>query len=39
VMRIRLETDGVYLILQNILIGKYEMVTSPVHFKENEDLK
>ncbi|MCK6619537.1 MAG: hypothetical protein HUU32_01055 [Calditrichaceae bacterium] len=35
-MRIRLETDAVYLILQNVLNGHYEMVTSPVHFKEIE---
>lgn len=36
VMRIRLETDAVYLVLQNILNGEYTMVTSPAHFKEIE---
>lgn len=36
VMRIRLETDAFYLILQNIQNGKYEMMISAVHFKEVE---
>lgn len=38
VMRIRLETDAFYLILQNIQNGKYEMM-NPVEFCIHEDLK
>jgi predicted nucleic acid-binding protein len=34
VMRIRLETDAYYLILQAIQNKKYEMVVSPVHLEE-----
>ena len=30
-MRIHLETDAFYLILQNIINGKFEMIVSPVH--------
>jgi predicted nucleic acid-binding protein len=33
-MRIRLETDAYYLILQNIQNGRYELVVSPVHLNE-----
>lgn len=35
-MRIRLETDAYYLILNGIQRKKYEMIVSPVHFKEIE---
>ena len=38
-MRIHLETDAFYLILQNIINGKFEMIVSPVHFKEIEVIK
>jgi len=33
-LRIRLETDAVYLIIQHIENGDYLAVVSPVHFKE-----
>jgi predicted nucleic acid-binding protein len=33
-MRIRLETDAWYLILQHIQNGRYTMIVSPVHFRE-----
>lgn len=33
-MRIRLETDAYYLILQALQDAKYVMVVSPVHFEE-----
>jgi predicted nucleic acid-binding protein len=33
-MRIRLETDAVYLILRHIKNGQYTMIVSPVHFRE-----
>ncbi len=33
-MRIRLETDAFYLILQHIQDGRYTMIVSPVHFRE-----
>jgi len=33
-MRIRLETDGYYLILQGIQNLKYKMIVSPVHIEE-----
>jgi predicted nucleic acid-binding protein len=33
-MRIRLETDACYLILQHIQNGRYTMIVSPVHFRE-----
>jgi len=33
-MRIRLEADAFYLILQNIKNKNYDMVVSPVHFRE-----
>ena len=39
IMRIRLETDAFYLILQNIQNKLYEMVVSPVHFKEIETIE
>jgi predicted nucleic acid-binding protein len=38
-MRIRLETDAYYLILNAIQKKKYELVTSPMHFKEVESIK
>ncbi|MEK7830842.1 MAG: hypothetical protein AAB401_07140, partial [Acidobacteriota bacterium] len=38
-MRIRLETDAFYLILQNIQNGGYELTVSPVHSKEIEAIK
>lgn len=37
-MRIRLETDAYYLILNNIQKQKYEMIVSPVHYREIEDI-
>ena len=33
-MRIRLETDAFYLILQHIQNGRYTMIVSPVHLRE-----
>jgi hypothetical protein len=33
-MRIRLETDAYYLILQNVQSRKYTMIASPIHFEE-----
>ena len=33
-MRIRLETDAFYLILQHIQNGRYRMIVSPAHFRE-----
>ena len=33
-MRIRLETDAFYLILQHIQNGRYAMIVSPVHLRE-----
>ncbi len=38
-MRIRLETDAYFLILNAIQIGKYEMVTSTMHIKELESIE
>ncbi len=38
-MRVRLETDAFYLILQNIQNGSYELIVSPVHHKEIEAIK
>ena len=38
-MRIRLETDAFYLILQHIQNGTYDLVVSPVHHKEIEAIK
>ena len=38
-MRIRLETDAYYLILKSIQDGNYEMIVSPVHFKEVEAIE
>lgn len=38
-MRIRLETDAYYLILDGIQRKKYEMVVSPVHYKEIENIE
>jgi len=39
IMRIRLETDAFYLILSGIQRGIYEMVISPMHFKEMESIE
>ena len=33
-MRIRLETDAFYLILQHVQNGRYTMIVSPVQFRE-----
>lgn len=38
-MRIRLETDALYLILQNVHDGRYSIVVSPVHVKEIEAIE
>lgn len=38
-MRIRFETDAYYLILSGIQRKKYEMIVSPVHFKEIESIE
>jgi predicted nucleic acid-binding protein len=38
-MRIRLETDAFYLILQHIQNGTRELIISPVHRKEIEAIK
>jgi len=37
-MRVRLETDAYYLILDSIQSKKYEMIISPAHEKEIEDI-
>lgn len=39
VLRIRLETDAVYLILEAVRLGRYELVASPVHGQEIGDIK
>ena len=39
VMRIRLETDAYYLIVQAIQDEAYEMIVSPVHFEEVNAIK
>lgn len=39
IMRIRLETDAFYLILQSIQNKTYKMIVSSVHFKEIEDIE
>ncbi|MDI6736432.1 MAG: hypothetical protein QME42_09640 [bacterium] len=38
-MRIRLETDAFYLILRTIQNKTYEMIVSPIHLKEIEDIE
>ncbi len=38
-MRIRLETDAYYLILNNIQRKKYDMVISRMHYKELESIE
>jgi predicted nucleic acid-binding protein len=38
-MRIRLETDALYLILQNVQDGLYGIVVSPAHIKEIEGIE
>lgn len=38
-MRIRLETDALFLILRGIQNKIYEMMVSPVHLKEIEDIE
>ena len=37
-MRIRLETDAYYLILDKIQKKFYELIASPVHFREIQDI-
>lgn len=39
IMRITLETDAFYMILQSIRDGNYNMVVSPVHLKEIEGIE
>jgi hypothetical protein len=39
VMKIRIETDAYYLILEAIQNKKYTMITSPVHFEEVNAIK
>lgn len=38
-MRIRLETDAYFLILNGILRNDYEMMISPIHLKEIESIE
>lgn len=38
-MRIRLETDAFYLILQHIKDGHYTMIASAVHFREVAEIE
>ena len=38
-MRIRLETDAFYLMLQHVQNGRYTMIISPVHFREVADIE
>ena len=38
-MRIRLETDAYYLILQAVQSGNYEMIVSPVHLQEIDAIR
>lgn len=38
-MRIRLETDAFYLILKSIQNNIYEMMVSPIHLKEIENIE
>jgi predicted nucleic acid-binding protein len=38
-MRIHLETDAFYLILRGIQNKTYEMIVSPIHLKEIEDIE
>ena len=38
-MRIRLETDAYYLILKSIQDGTFDIIVSPVHFKEIEAIE
>jgi predicted nucleic acid-binding protein len=38
-MRIRLETDAYFLIIQAIQNGTYSLVVSPVHYQEIEAIK
>ncbi len=39
IMRIRLETDAFYLILRGIQNGDYQMIVSPVHHAEIDDIE
>jgi len=39
IMRIRLETDAFYLIIESIQNKIYEMMVSPIHLKEIEDIE
>ena len=37
-LRIRLETDSFFLILKAVTDEKYQMITSPIHFREIADI-
>ncbi len=37
-MRIRFETDAYYLIIDKIQKGIYELIVSPVHHREVQDI-
>jgi predicted nucleic acid-binding protein len=38
-LRIRLETDALFLILRRIEIGNYHAIISPVHYKEVSEIR
>jgi len=38
-MRIRFETDAYFLILSGIQRKKYDLIVSPIHFKETESIE
>ncbi|MFZ4441704.1 MAG: hypothetical protein ACOYOS_25135 [Syntrophales bacterium] len=37
-LRIRMETDAVNLILSNVIHKRYQLIVSPIHFKEIADI-
>lgn len=37
-LRIRMETDAVNLILANVIRKRYQLIVSPIHFKEIADI-
>jgi hypothetical protein len=37
-LRIRMETDAVNLILSNVIRKRYQLVVSPIHFREISDI-
>lgn len=37
-LRIRMETDAVNLILTNVIRKRYQLIVSPIHFKEIADI-